>query len=81
MIDKKFKDSFAQMESDFKDVDLNEKTFKFAWFLMELCLIDYNTLKFKMSELAASAILIASKTLPHILHLNIFILTPLQLIL
>ena len=27
MIDKKFKDSFAQMESDFKDVDLNEKTF------------------------------------------------------
>jgi cyclin B len=46
-----------------KKLDLNEKTFKFAWFLMELCLIDYNTLKFKMSELAASAILIASKTL------------------
>ena len=26
-IEKKYKDSFAQMESDFKDVDLNEKTF------------------------------------------------------
>lgn len=30
---------------------------------MELCLIDYKTLKFKMSVLAASAILIAIKTL------------------
>lgn len=27
MLDKKIKDSFLQMESDFKDVDLNEKTF------------------------------------------------------
>jgi len=46
-----------------KKLDLNEKTFKLAWFLMELCLINYKTLKYKMSVLAASAILIASKTL------------------
>ena len=44
-----------------KKLDLDEKTFKLAWFLMELCLIDYNILQFKMSEIAASAILIASK--------------------
>ena len=46
-----------------KKLDLNEKTFKLAWFLMELCLINHKTLKYKMSILAASAILIASKTL------------------
>ena len=46
-----------------KKLDLNEKTFKLAWFLMELCLINYKSLKFKMSVLAASAILIATKTL------------------
>ena len=46
-----------------KKLDLNEKTYKLAWFLMELCLIDYKTLKFKMSTLAASAILIATKAL------------------
>jgi len=46
-----------------KKLDLNEKTFKLAWFLMELCLINYRSLKFKMSVIAASAILIASKTL------------------
>ena len=46
-----------------RKLDLNEKTFKLAWFLMELCLINYKSLKFKMSVLAASAILIASKTL------------------
>ena len=46
-----------------KKLDLNEKTFKLAWFLMELCLIDYKALKYKMSYLAASAILIASKSL------------------
>ena len=46
-----------------KKLDLNEKTFKLAWFLMELCLINYKALRFKMSVLAASAILIASKTL------------------
>ena len=27
MLDKKLKETFLQMESDFKDVDLNEKTF------------------------------------------------------
>ena len=46
-----------------KKIGLNERTVKLAWFLMELCLIDYKSLKFKMSHLAASAILIASKTL------------------
>ena len=46
-----------------KKLNLNEKTFKLAWFLMELCLIDYKALKFKMSVLVSSAILIASKTL------------------
>ena len=46
-----------------KKLNLNEKTIKLAWFLMELCLIDYKTLKFKMSILAASSILIATKTL------------------
>ena len=46
-----------------KKLDLNEKTFKLAWFLMELCLINHKSLKYKMSILAASAILIASKTL------------------
>ena len=46
-----------------KKLDLNEKSFKLAWFLLELCLIDYKSLKFKMSVLAASAILIATKTL------------------
>jgi cyclin B len=46
-----------------KKLDLDDKTFKLAWFLMELCLIDYKILKFKMSYIAASAILIAIKTL------------------
>jgi cyclin B len=46
-----------------RKLDLDEKTFKLAWFLMELCLINYKTLKFKMSYIAASAILIASKTM------------------
>lgn len=46
-----------------RKLELDEKTFKLAWFLMELCLIDYKTLKFKMSHIAASAILIASKTM------------------
>ena len=44
-----------------KKLDLDDKTFKLAWFLMELCLIDYEILKFKMSQIAASAILIAAK--------------------
>ena len=46
-----------------KKLDLSDKTFKLAWFLLELCLINYNSLQFKMSHLVASAILIASKTL------------------
>ena len=46
-----------------KKLELDEKAFKLAWFLMELNLINYRSLKFKKSVLAASAILIASKTL------------------
>ena len=46
-----------------KKLDLDDKSVKLAWFLMELCLIDYKSLKFKMSVIAASAILIAIKTL------------------
>lgn len=46
-----------------KKLDLDDKTVKLAWFLMELCLIDYKSLKFKMSIIAASAILISIKTL------------------
>ena len=46
-----------------KKLNLDEKTFKLAWFLIELCLINYNILKYKMSQIAASAILIASKTM------------------
>ena len=46
-----------------KKLGLDEKTVKLAWFLMELCLINYKILKFKMSYIAASAILIAIKTL------------------
>ena len=44
-----------------RKLNLDDKTFKLAWFLMELCLIDYKILKFKMSQIAASAILIAAK--------------------
>ena len=46
-----------------KKLELDDKTVKLAWFLMELCLINYKSLKFKMSIIAASAILIAIKTL------------------
>ena len=46
-----------------KKFDLEQKTFNYAWFLMELSLINYKMLKFKMSQIAASAILIAIKTL------------------
>ena len=45
-----------------KRLNLDNKTFKLAWFLMELCLIDYKSLKFKMSYMAASALLIAAKS-------------------
>ena len=44
-----------------RKLNLDSKTFKLAWFLMELCLIDYNILQFKKSEIVASAILIAAK--------------------
>ena len=44
-----------------KKLKLDNKTFKLAWFLMELCLINYKSLKFKMSYMAASALLIAAK--------------------
>ena len=46
-----------------RKLDLDEKTFKLAWFLMELCLINAKILKFKISQIAASAILIACKTM------------------
>ena len=46
-----------------RKLDLDKKTFKLAWFLMEICLINYKTLKFKMSEIAGNVILIATKTL------------------
>ena len=43
-------------------LDLDNKTFFFAWFLMELCLIDYDILNFKVNEIVASTILIAAKS-------------------
>jgi len=46
-----------------KKLDLDQKTFYLAWFLMELSLINYKMLKFKYSQIAASAVLIAIKTL------------------
>ena len=46
-----------------KKLNLDTKTFNLAWFLMELSLINYKMLKFKMSQIAASAIFIAIKTL------------------
>jgi cyclin B len=56
-----FPTQWTLFETYKRKLDLDEKTFKLAWFLMELCLIDYKILKFKMSEIAASAILIAAK--------------------
>ena len=58
-----FPTQWTLFETFRRKLDLDEKTFKLAWFLMELCLINYKSLKFKMSVLAASAILIATKTL------------------
>ena len=46
-----------------KKLDLDQKTFNYAWFLMELSLINYKMLKFKMSQIAASAIYIAIRNL------------------
>ena len=45
-----------------KKLDLDQKTFYLAWFLMELSLINYKMLKFKMSQIAASALFIAIKS-------------------
>ena len=56
-----FPTQWALFETFKRKLNLDDKTFKLAWFLMELCLINYKTLKFKMSQIAASAILIASK--------------------
>ena len=42
-----------------KKLELDNKIFYLSWFLMELCLIDYKILKFKMSEISASALFIA----------------------
>ena len=46
-----------------KKLNLDIKTFNLAWFLMELSLINYKMLKFKLSQIAASSIFIAIKTL------------------
>ena len=56
-----FPTQWTLFETYKRKLDLDDKTFKLAWFLMELCLIDYKILKFKMSQIAASAILIAAK--------------------
>ena len=58
-----FPTQFSFLEIYRKKLDLNEKAYKLAWFLMELCLIDYKCLKYKMSILAASSLLIACKSL------------------
>ena len=58
-----FPTQWTLLETYRRKLDLDEKTFKLAWFLMELCLINYKSLKFKMSHIAASAILIAAKTM------------------
>ena len=46
-----------------KKLNLDQKTFNLAWFLMELSLINYKMLRFKMSQIASSAIFIAIKSL------------------
>ena len=58
-----FPTQWTLFETYRRKLNLDEKTFKLAWFLMELCLINYKTLKFKMSTITASAILIACKAL------------------
>ena len=58
-----FPTQWTLFETYRRKLNLDEKTFKLAWFLMELCLIDYKALKFKMSHIAASAILIAAKAM------------------
>ena len=46
-----------------KKLNLDNKTFFLAWFLMELGLINYKMIKYKMSQIASSAIFISCKTL------------------
>ena len=58
-----FPTQWTLFETYKRKLNLDEKTFKLAWFLMELCLINSKALKFKMSQIAASAILIALKTM------------------
>ena len=58
-----FPTQWTLFETYKRKMNLDEKTFKLAWFLIELCLINYKSLKYKMSYIAASAILIASKTM------------------
>ena len=58
-----FPTQWTLFETYKRKLDLDGKTFKLAWFLMELCLINSKILKFKMSQIAASAILIALKTM------------------
>ena len=53
-----------------KKLNLDNKTFFFSWFLMELSLINYKMLKFKMSLIAASAIYISSKSLNNYNKIN-----------
>ena len=53
--------SFRFLEIFKKMLKLNEDTFYYAWYLIELCLVDYKMLRFKPSEIAASACLIAWK--------------------
>ena len=42
-----------------KKLNLDNKTFFLAWFLMELGLINYKMIKYKMSQIASSAIFIS----------------------
>ena len=46
-----------------KKLHLDQKTLNLAWFLMELSLINYKMLKFKLSLIAATVILISVKSL------------------
>ena len=46
-----------------KKLNINQKTFNLAWFFLELSLINSKMLKYKYSQIAASAIMIAIKAL------------------
>ena len=58
-----FPTQWSFLEIFTKKLKIDKKTFNLAWFLMELSLINYKMLKFKYSLIAASAIMIAIKTL------------------